>query len=63
MVTYVIYPEDETLPMECLVLYHFVIVASVWGMHLLRRNPPLISPRPDRQVQSQLRYALDDSAR
>jgi len=49
--------------MGCLVLYRFVIVASVWGMRLLRRNPPLISPRPDQQVQSQLRYALDDLAR
>ena len=63
MVMYEVYSEDETPPMGCLALYHFVILVSVWGMCLLRRNPPLILPCPDQQVQSQLRYALKDSAR
>ena len=63
MVTYGIYLEDGAAPMGCLAWYHSEIVVSVWGMHLLRRNLPLILFRPDQQVQSRLRYALDDSVR
>ena len=62
MVMYEVYPEDERLPMVCLVWYRFVTLVSVLERRLLRQNLPLILFCPDQQVQSQLRCALEDSA-